>query len=80
MFPLLIINVPNRIRLDPHSIETETEPDIGTSDIGLKRAESEIMLDIGIKCVFARETKGCGFDSNLCNLFKHFNIGYLTGL
>jgi hypothetical protein len=49
MFTSLIINVPNRIRLDPPSIETETEPDIGTSDIGLKRAESDIMLDIGIK-------------------------------
>ncbi len=26
-----------------------TEPDIGTSDIGLKCAEADIMLDIGIK-------------------------------
>jgi hypothetical protein len=26
-----------------------TEPDIGTSDIGLKWAESDIILDIGIK-------------------------------
>ncbi len=29
-----------------------TEPDIGTSDIGLKSAESDIISDIGIKfCV-----------------------------
>jgi hypothetical protein len=26
----------------------QTEPDIGTSDIGLKRAESDIISDIGI--------------------------------